>query len=249
LHKDFLHVNPIARMIGLEMGFRMVLSHKTTIRKPDLAVVLDNNPLVLGDRDRSYKGIFDLCIESISDSNEKEMTRDTVTKKNEYAAAGVKEYYILDEQGRETSFYRLGASGIYEPIPPQAGIIRSGVLPGFQWRVSDLYRRPEPPQMIADSVYSAFASPYFRAERLRADEEKTRADEERIRADEERIRADKESARADEESARADEERTRAEQEQAYARQVETKLLREQQRAERYAAQLKALGITADDLE
>ncbi len=210
LLKDFLHVHPLARMIGLEMGFRMALPHKTTIRKPDLAVVLDSNLLALGDRDRSYKGIFDLCIESLSDSSKREMARDTITKKIEYAAAGVKEYYILDEQGRETIFYRLGTAGIYEPIPPQAGIIRSSVLPGFQWRVNDLYRRPEPPQMIADPVYSAFASPYFRAERLRADEEKARADEEKARADEEKARAEQEKARADKEK--------------AYSRQVETKL-------------------------
>ena len=228
LLKDFLHVSPIARMIGLEMGFRMKLPQKVTIRKPDLGVVLNSNAVGLGDRDRSYKGIFDLCIESISDSTRKMMEHDTVTKKLEYAAAGVAEYYILDEQGRETAFYRLNSQGIYTPITAQNGIIRSSVLPGFQWRLADIYSLPEPPQMIEDQVYRAFASPYFRAERLRAEEERVRAEQERVRAEEERMRAEEANARS---------------------RQLETRLLREQRRAEQYAAQLKSLGIELDEFE
>jgi Uma2 family endonuclease len=228
LLKDFLHVNPIARMIGLEMGFRMKLPKKVTIRKPDLGVVLNSNIAPLGDRERSYKGIFDLCIESISDSTRKMMEHDTVTKKLEYAAAGVTEYYILDEQGRETAFYRLSSQGVYTPISPQNGVIRSTVLPGFQWRVADLYSLPEPPQLIEDPVYRTFASPYFRAERVRAEEERVRAEKERVRAEEERARAEEANGRA---------------------QQLETKLLREQRRAEQYAVQLKALGIEIDEIE
>ncbi len=54
LVKDYFHVYPIGRMVGLEMGFRMALPDRTTIRKPDLAVVLDSNPVALEDKDRSY---------------------------------------------------------------------------------------------------------------------------------------------------------------------------------------------------
>jgi Uma2 family endonuclease len=169
LLKDFLHVHPLARMIGLEMGFRLPLPHKVTIRKPDLGVVLDSNPVPLGDEDRSYGGIFDLCIESLSDSSQAEVDRDTIIKKLEYAQAGVREYYILDDQKTETAFFVLNR-GVYQPIPPQKGVMRSTILPGFQFRISDLYRQPLPPAMITDPVYSGFVSPYYRAERERAEQ-------------------------------------------------------------------------------
>lgn len=229
LLEDFLHVYPIARMIGLDTGFRMQLPQKIVIRKPDLGVVLYSNAIPLGDKDRSYHGIFDLCIESLSDSSRKEVRRDTFEKKSEYAAAGVVEYFILDERGQETAFYRLADSGVYLPIVPQDGVIISSGLPGFQFRVADLYSRPEPPEMIEDPIYRSFVSPYFRAERLRTEEERLRAEEEQMRAEKERLRA--------EQSQRM------FEQEQKRAEQAEASLLTAQQQLERYAALLRAKGI------
>lgn len=81
----FLEVQPLAKTIGLEMGFRLVLPHKEAIRKPDLGVVLNSNPVPLGLRDLSYQGIFDLCLESLSYSKSSEVKRDTVLKKREDA--------------------------------------------------------------------------------------------------------------------------------------------------------------------
>ena len=226
LVKDFLYVTASGRMIGLELGFRMALTQKVTIRKPDLAVVLHSNPVPLLDKDRSYKGIFDVCIESISDSSKEDVERDTVVKWQEYAAAGVKEYYILDERGRETEFYRLNA-GVYAPIQPVNGVIQSQVMPGFQFRLADLYRLPEPPALIEDPVYQGYISPFLRAERLRTEEANRRAEEASQRAEDERQRAEEERQRAEEASQRAEDER---------------------QRAERYATLLKSMGIALDDL-
>ncbi|MCB0061211.1 MAG: Uma2 family endonuclease [Caldilineaceae bacterium] len=225
LLKDFLHVNPIARMTGLELGFRMELPHKVAARTPDLGVVLNTNPVPLLDKDRSYKGIFDICVESLSDSKQKYIDRDVIHKKDEYAEAGVQEYYILDERGKETQFYRLDSTGLYVPIRPQNGIIRSTVLPGFQFRYTDLYRLPKPPEMLDDVVYRDFTSPYVRAERVIAEEQRRRAEAEAARAQRERDRAEQERQRAAEADARAS---------QADAR------------AERYAALLRELGIDPD---
>ena len=197
LVKDYLYVTKSGRMIGLELAFRMALAHKTAIRKPDLAIVLNSNAIALLDKERSYKGIFDICIESISDSTKGEVERDTITKLQEYAAAGVKEYYILDEREIETEFYRLNSRGIYVPLMPKDGIIRSQVMPGFQFRLADLYRLPEPPAMIDDPVYQGFVSPFLRAERLLAEEERQRAEVERQRAETERQIAAKERTRAE----------------------------------------------------
>ncbi|MDM8560902.1 Uma2 family endonuclease [Candidatus Parabeggiatoa sp. HSG14] len=106
-----------------------------------------------------------MCIEAISESSAKEVIRDTVIKKAEYAQAGVKEYIILDDNDNHTAFYRLNASGVYVPIKPvNENIIQSTVLPGFQFRINDLYNRPLPKAMIDDPIYQGFVLPSYTAD-------------------------------------------------------------------------------------
>jgi len=69
------------RIVNLNIGFRMVIPGKTSVRRPDLGVVLKGNPVAINDDDCTYQGIFDLCVESLSHSSLKEITRDTVRKK------------------------------------------------------------------------------------------------------------------------------------------------------------------------
>jgi Uma2 family endonuclease len=177
LLKQFLAGFPIAKMIGLEFGFRLALPHKTSIRKPDLGVVLNNNPVMLGDTEFSYKGTFDLCIESLSYSKKKEILRDMVEKKKEYQGIGVKEYYILDARGEKTAFYRLADTGRYRKIRPVGKeIIRSEVLPGFQFRVSDLYRQPSLEEMTDDEVYQGYVLPFYQKVKIRAEQAEERAE-------------------------------------------------------------------------
>ncbi|CAK0763262.1 hypothetical protein CCP3SC15_20005 [Gammaproteobacteria bacterium] len=146
----FLNTRPIAAVTSLDMGFRLALPNKITVRKPDLGVVLNNNLIPLHADDRSYRGIFDLCVEVLSDSDRKQKERDTATKKSEYAAAGVREYFILHNSG-EKAFYRLNAKGVYLPIQPTPDqVICSSVLPGFQFRITDLFNQPVEEEMIED---------------------------------------------------------------------------------------------------
>lgn len=193
--RDYLHVHPLARIVGLEVGFRLALTTKTTIRKPDLGLVLHSNPVPLQDKDRTYRGVYDICIESISDSSQSEIDRDAIIKRDEYAAIGVQEYFILDDQGIETQFYGRNAQGIYEPLPRPDGVVQSQVLPGFQFRLSDLYDQPKPDRMVQDPVYSGYISPLYRAERQRAEEAEARAEKEHQRAEQERQRAEEYAAR------------------------------------------------------
>ena len=67
----FLNTRPMANYTPLDMGFLLDLPTKTTIRKPDLGIVLHDNPVQLSTDDRSYHGIFDLCVEALSDSDKK----------------------------------------------------------------------------------------------------------------------------------------------------------------------------------
>ena len=201
LLRSYLEVNPIAKLLNLEMGFRLAMADKTTIRKPDLFVVRNDNPVPLGETDRSYHGICDLCVESLSDSSREESERDTVVKKREYAVVGVKEYYILDPDG-QMAFYRRNAAGAYEPLPADTdGVICSSVLPGFQFRIADLYLMPPQEMMAEDPVYRHFVLLKLQAEIQRAEVAEERA----------AIAAER--------------------------------MLAEQQRAERYAALLRDLGI------
>ena len=163
LADHFLTVHPIAEMTGLEIGFRMELSGDISIRKPDVAIVLNDNPVMLHLNDCNFKGIFDMCIEFLSYSTLRDIKRDTVGKKKEYEGIGVREYYILDARRTETAFYRLNQKGKYRKIKPsRKGIIQSEVLPGFQFRVSDLYDRPSIEQLAEDEVYQDYVLPFYR---------------------------------------------------------------------------------------
>jgi len=192
LLRQFLQEFPLAKMIGLEFGFRLALPRKSSIRKPDLAVVLNTNPIILGDTEFSYKGTFDICIESLSYSGLKEITRDTVEKKKEYEGIGVREYYILDARNIETAFYHLNQKGKYQKIKPiRKGIIQSEVLPGFQFRISDLYNQPSLEEMAADEIYQGYVLPFYQTARQESETERKRADAEWQRAETERKRAKK----------------------------------------------------------
>ncbi|MCP3931451.1 MAG: Uma2 family endonuclease, partial [Bacteroidetes bacterium] len=177
-------------------------------------------------------GIYDLCVEVLSDSTEKIRKRDTVTKKKEYAQGGVKEYYILDSQRDRIQFYRLGKKGVYIPIKPVKGkIIKSKVLPGFQFRIEDLFTKPTPEEMISDKVYQRFVLPsYTEEKRARQEEKRARQAEKRARqAAEERARqAEKQARQAAEEQAR------------------QTELT--ERRTERLAEKLRALGVDPDKI-
>ncbi len=185
LIESYLETNDIADLCGLEMGFRLVLPNGVSIRKPDLGVVLKSNPVPLELHDNSYKGTFDICIEALSQSAASEIKRDTVTKKAEYAAAGVKEYTILDGNKHLTSFYRLDTrQSVYVPIKPlKGGIIKSKMLPGFQFRISDLYHRPLLEEMITDPVYQQFVLPGYTKEKEARKKAEQRAKAEAQRAE------------------------------------------------------------------
>lgn len=169
LLQAYLDVHPVAQLVNLEIGFRLALPDKTTIRKPDLFAVRNDNPIPIADLDRNYRGIVDLAIESLSDSTRQEVERDTVQKKGEYEGIGVKEYYILDAADRHMAFYCLADDGRYVPITPiDDDVIRSTVLPGFQFRISDLNRQPTLITLAEDPVYQAFVLPEYQIQKRRA---------------------------------------------------------------------------------
>ncbi|TGO02821.1 hypothetical protein PN36_18610, partial [Candidatus Thiomargarita nelsonii] len=79
----------------------------------------------------------------------------------------IKEYYILDAQRERTQFFRLNKTRrIYKAIKPQKGdIIKSKVLPGFQFRISDLFEKPSIEEMVENKVYQQFVMPNYLREK------------------------------------------------------------------------------------
>jgi Uma2 family endonuclease len=129
--------------------FEVKLSAEGPARQPDLmflrAAHLDR---LTPER---VVGPPDLIIEVVSDDSEH---RDRVDKFNEYEAAGVPEYWILDNrpQRRRAYFYRLGAEGQYLQVGLEpGGIYRSAVLEGFWLRVGWLWApEPDPLRALAE---------------------------------------------------------------------------------------------------
>lgn len=183
----YLETRPIAKVLAPDVGFRLALRDGTRVRRPDLAVVRSDNPVAVAPRGRSYRGIYDLCIEALSDLSPADIRRDRVTKKAEYAATGVAEYYIVHRDPRYWSFYTLTSTGRYVPIAPIEGVIHSGVLPGLRFRLRDLEARRPTEALAADPVYSDFVLPRWQADRLRVAAETRRADAEAERAEAEAL--------------------------------------------------------------
>ena len=184
LLNEYFRTFPQGTIVGLEIGFKMSLPHKTSIRKTDLALIHKSNPIQMHPDDRSYKGCFDMCFEFLSDSNISEVHRDTVVKKTEYEQANIKEYFILDRNHVHTAFYRLNNSGQYEEIPHNYDVIKSTVLPHFQFRYRDLFDLPSCEQLREDPVYMRYFQTDYNLVKFRSVEEKQRADKEKQRADE-----------------------------------------------------------------
>ena len=226
LLRRYLETHKSAALINMGTGFFMTMADagepsgtRSAVRKTDIGIILHSNPVSWGRIDqRSFDGVCDAVVESLSDSTQTEVRRDTEEKKRDYALAGVKEYTILDPSGRHMRFYRLTPEGRYEEIQLDAeGVLHSETLPGFQFRHKDLWRQPDLTELALDEVYCGYVLPGLRealaarrvAEKRAADAAARRKAEEQA-ADAAARRKAEEQAAADAAARRKAEERTRA---------------------------------------
>jgi hypothetical protein len=241
--EQYIEHTEAGKIVIIDFGFRLPLPDNPTIRKPDLAVVLKSNQ-PLDEDEKTYSGIFDFCLELISDASNESIRRDTVDKKVEYEIAGVKEYYILDASNKHMAFYRLNQQGFFQHIRPINGdIIQSTVLKGFQFRISDLFKQPSLEKTAKEKVYYDFVIPNIKKE---TEEQRQRADKEKLRADIAEKERELERQRAEKEKLRAEEEKHRAEKEKLRADTAERERELERQRAEQMAEKLRSLGISLE---
>jgi Uma2 family endonuclease len=109
-----------------QAGFQVKLSSHVA-REPDVFYLAPGN-------EHRFKRTFvdgpvDLAIEIISPDSR---VRDRRDKFLEYAAAGVREYWIIDPDAETVEVYRLSTSGTYEPVPlGNPPRVNSEVIPGL----------------------------------------------------------------------------------------------------------------------
>ena len=234
----YVQVNPIAKFIDLETGVSMTVldagepSGKwDVVYKPDIGVVLNDNPAPWGALElRAFEGVCDMIVEEVSDSTSAEVRRDTEEKRRGYALAGVKEYFILDPADRYMRFYRLTAARRYAQIRPGAGgVIRSQVLPGFQFRRRDLLDLPDMADLALDELYAGYVIPGFLDSMNRAEAEAAarRQAEESAAAEAAARRQAEESAAVEAAARRQAEERAEEAEEQVQALKAELARLRQ----------------------
>jgi Uma2 family endonuclease len=137
----FVEVADLGRV--LIAPFQMKLALRPSGREPDLLFVAREHLDRLART--SLDGPADLVVEVVSEDSRERDRRD---KYQEYEAAGVREYWLLDPDTHQADFLGLGADGRYRPLPvDEHGVFRSAVLVGFWLRVDWLWQ--EPPSHLA----------------------------------------------------------------------------------------------------
>ena len=129
----------------------MHLPTRPSGREPDLMFVANEH---LDRLTRQYvDGPADLVVEIVSPES---TIRDRREKRDEYEAAGIPEYWLIDEPRQAALFYVLGEDGRYRlrPTDPD-GIYPSTILPRLRLRVSWLWQSPPPTldEAFADLPY------------------------------------------------------------------------------------------------
>jgi Uma2 family endonuclease len=73
-------------------------------------------------------GPADLAMEIVSPDS---VERDYVKKKKQYQRFGIREYWIIDQEEKKVTLFRLDDKGKYREVRPRRGVFHSNVLMGF----------------------------------------------------------------------------------------------------------------------
>ena len=126
-----LNYPELIKRFGGAGEFRLWLPGMISGRNPDVAVVLQNAP-----KDHRGRRIPVLAIEVVSQGGEK---RDYETKREEYLAYGLLEYWIVDPQVRKVTVLTRHGDVWSEKVQEGDQRIESLILQGLEARVADLW--------------------------------------------------------------------------------------------------------------
>ncbi len=135
--RPFVQQHQLGRVI--RAPFVMRLEVVSAAREPDLMFVSQARlPLVTN---TYLDGPADMAVEVVSPESS---VRDRTEKMAEYEAAGVREYWLIDPAHRRADFFEQGADRRYYPVPLANGCYHSQVVPGFWFKVQELWDDPLP---------------------------------------------------------------------------------------------------------
>ncbi len=135
---SFLNDNPIGDVFPeLDINLRSGLGREVVYR-PDIVYVSKERADII---QKHVMGAPDVLVEIISPDSRQ---YDSVTKKNDYEAVGVREYWLIDPlESKMTFFIRQGAKFV-ESVP-QSDTFASTAIPGF-WldlnRIRQVFKTP-----------------------------------------------------------------------------------------------------------
>ncbi len=122
--------------------FEMRLIPGKLSREPDILFLARQHQQRL--TEQRLEGPADLVVEVVSEAS---ATRDRRDKFQEYAQAGIREYWLIDPrpEQQQATLYRLSEAGEYTAIAPdEQGRLHSGVLPGLWLLPAWLWQEPLP---------------------------------------------------------------------------------------------------------
>jgi len=123
----YIQAKNLGRICGEPYQMKMVIDDKIKGREPDIFFVKTENLHRISEK--FFDGAADLVIEIVSPES---VMRDTQDKFEEYEAAGVKEYWIIDPNRRTANFYGYDDDGKYKLLHLSAeGIFESRVVEGL----------------------------------------------------------------------------------------------------------------------
>lgn len=125
--------------VVLSAPFQMVLRSLQRSREPDVLFVANANLHRL--HETYLDGPADLVIEIVSPES---VTRDHITKFQEYTQAGIPEYWLVNPLTRSMAGYQLRDGAYYQIELDNAGRLHSTVLPGFWLSSQWLWQEPLP---------------------------------------------------------------------------------------------------------
>jgi Uma2 family endonuclease len=134
LIRDYDHEHPrVVYRAGGGSEFQLWLPAMISGRNPDVAVVLRNTP-----RDWRGRRPPSIAFEVVSAGSEAR-DRDYITKRAEYLAYGLREYWIVDPETRCVTVLIRDGDAWVEQVYRADQQARSLVLPGFVVNVLDLW--------------------------------------------------------------------------------------------------------------
>lgn len=133
---DFVEATDRGKVFIERVAFRLA---KHQMPEPDVAFVARDR-LHLA-RYGYFDGPPDLAIEVVSPESG---DRDYRDKRKQYQTAGVREYWIIDEELTKVTLLKLSAAGEFVEVEPADGRLDSSVLPGFHLRPEWIFSSPRP---------------------------------------------------------------------------------------------------------